>query len=91
LVFEDFGKETWNNLYVSVKTLMQCELPPPKGSGFLLPRPDSVLIHSRAQFPVNGNVSSSHVWKAGYGGLSLHRRKFGLSQAYVRKHIERKK
>jgi len=28
------------------------------------------------------------VWKAGYGGL--HRRKFGLSQAYVRKYIERK-
>jgi len=38
---------------------------------------------TKAQFPSDGNFYSSHVWKAGYGGIDLHRRIFGSHRLYL--------
>jgi hypothetical protein len=66
------------------------ELPYPEGYGFLLPRPDSVSIHPERSLPTVETFLRATSGRMGYGGLDLHRRKFGLSHAYVRKYIERK-
>jgi hypothetical protein len=43
------------------------ELPPPEGSGFLLPRLDYIPAQPECSFPSAETFLSSHVWKAGYG------------------------